>query len=114
MNEHIVATALYYVDSENITPPHQSFRMVTSYHQETLRGQLGQSLFSLYERIYATGLHSMDASTVQTYGNVQTPEGRVLAFPNVLYVHPHTPIPKKHLNRKRDFPTPNQTPPITN
>ena len=103
MNEHIVATALYYVDSENITPPHQSFRMVTSYYQETLRGQLGQDLFSVYERIYATGLHSMDASTVQTYGNVQTPEGRVLAFPNVLYVHPHTPIPKKHMIKREIF-----------
>ncbi len=86
MNEHIVATALYYLDSENVTPSKLSFRMATSYEQDELQEQVGQDLYHGYEQIYATrlGLDGEDSATVQTYGSVETPEGRLLAFPNVL------------------------------
>lgn len=85
MNEHIVATALYYLGSENVTPSRLSFRMATSSRQDELQEQVGQALYGSYERIYGTKLgHSLDSSAVQTYGSVQTPEGRLLAFPNVL------------------------------
>lgn len=84
MNEHIVAIALYYLDSENVTPTRLSFRMATSEWQEKLSDQLAQDMYRPYERIYGTGLHFSDASTVQTYGGVQTPEGRLVVFPNAL------------------------------
>jgi hypothetical protein len=86
MNEHIVATALYYLDSENVTPSKLSFRMATCNDQWELQEQVGQDMYHGYERIYATrlGLSGSDAATVQTYGSVETPEGRLLAFPNVL------------------------------
>ncbi len=84
MNEHIVATALYYLDSENVTPSRLSFRMATDHNQERLQRQVGQDLYRSYERIYGTGLSFNDSDAVQTYGSVETPEGRLLAFPNVL------------------------------
>ncbi len=84
MNEHIVATALYYLDSENVTPSQLSFRMATSPSQDDLQEQVGQDLYRAYEYIYGTRLGFNDSETVQTYGSVNTPEGRLLAFPNVL------------------------------
>ncbi|KXX73990.1 hypothetical protein MMYC01_209021 [Madurella mycetomatis] len=81
MNERIVATALYYLDSENVTPSHLSFRMKTSSYQEDLQGRVGQYMYRSYERIFGTCL--MDGDTVQNYGMVETREGRLLAFPNV-------------------------------
>jgi hypothetical protein len=85
MNEHIVATALYYLDSENVTPSYLSFRMMTSYDQSDLQERVGQDEYSVYERIYGTkfSLYN-DSWTVQPYGSVETREGRLLAFPNVL------------------------------
>lgn len=85
MNEHIVATALYYVDSENVTPSSLSFRMMTLQSQEDLENQAGQDQYRPYEYIYGTRLSlNPDAHNVQTYGNVETRERRLLAFPNVL------------------------------
>ena len=84
MNEHIVATALYYLDSENVTPSQLSFRMATSASQDDLQEQVGQDLYRVYEHIYGTRLGFDDSETVQTYGSVHTPEGRLLAFPNLL------------------------------
>ncbi|KAL2131093.1 hypothetical protein VTI74DRAFT_5567 [Chaetomium olivicolor] len=84
MNEHIVATALFYVDSENVTPSSLSFRMATSSEQWELQDQVGQDCYDVYERIFGTVLSiSDDGYTVQTYGSVETKEGRLLAFPNV-------------------------------
>lgn len=83
MNEHIVAVALFYLDAENVNPTRVSFRMATSHWQEDLSSQLDRNVYPLYERIYGTGLYN-DASTVQTYGSVQTPAGRLLVYPNVL------------------------------
>ena len=84
MNEHIVATALYYLDSENVTPSQLSFRMATSPDQEDLQSRVGQDLYRVYEHIYGTRLGFNNSETVQNYGSVHTPEGRLLAFPNVL------------------------------
>ncbi len=86
MNEHIVATALYYLDSENVTPSRLNFRMATSYYQEELESQVNLGMWQVYEHIYGTRLGQDDSASerVQTYGSVATPEGRLLAFPNVL------------------------------
>jgi hypothetical protein len=83
MNEHIVATALYYLDSENVTPSRLFFRMATSEEQDELSYQSGQNMWGVYEYIYGTRLRDTDADAVQPYGNVETREGRLLAFPNV-------------------------------
>jgi len=82
MNEHICATALYYLDSENITSSSLSFRMQTSaYLDDTI--QVGQARYSWLEQVYGTGLGGT-SPCLQNYGSVKTPEGRLLAFPNVL------------------------------
>lgn len=85
MNEHIVATALYYLDSQNVTPSELSFHMATDQEQTNLRHRVEQGMFEVYERIYGTRL-GVDFSNknVQPYSSVATPEGRLLAFPNVL------------------------------
>ncbi|KAL6884769.1 hypothetical protein GGI43DRAFT_419254 [Trichoderma evansii] len=82
MNERICATALFYLDSENVTDSHLSFRMQTdSYLSDDVRA--GQDQFNYLERVYGTGLKQNRAACLQTYGDVKTPQGRLLAFPNV-------------------------------
>jgi Protein of unknown function (DUF4246) len=77
LNERIVATSLYYVDSENITSSQLAFRMQTDRDQDDLHHHL--------ERIYGTNLGAGGGgSCLQNYGTVETREGRLLAFPNVL------------------------------
>ncbi|KAM0261009.1 hypothetical protein ACHAQJ_002444 [Trichoderma viride] len=82
MNERICATALFYLDSENVTDSHLSFRMQTD---QDLQGDIstGQDQYNYLERVYGTGLGQFQASCLQNYGDVKTPQGRMLAFPNV-------------------------------
>ncbi|KAG7404708.1 hypothetical protein Forpe1208_v015343 [Fusarium oxysporum f. sp. rapae] len=83
MNEKIAATALYYFDSENVTPSRLSFRMQTS---SSLNDGIkaGQDGYNYLGRVYGTDLGTQGGfsrSCVQSYGDVGTPEGRLLAFP---------------------------------
>lgn len=83
MNESIAATALYYLDSENITTSTLSFRMQTDpYLDQQLR--LGQDAYHYLEKIYGTWLGAGGSPCLQNYGSVETRQGRLLAFPNVL------------------------------
>jgi hypothetical protein len=83
MNEHICATALYYLDSENISASNLSFRMQTSaYMNDEI--DVGQDAYHWLEQIYGTGLGGGGSPCLQNYGNVETRQGRLLAFPNVL------------------------------
>lgn len=85
MNERICATALYYLDSENVTPSHLSFRMQTSDEQFALQEITGQDSYNWLERVYGTELGGYDKTAcLQQYGSVETRQGRLLAFPNVL------------------------------
>lgn len=85
MNENICATALYYLDSENITPSNLSFRMQTRNDlDDDSEYSVGQSRYHWMERIYGTCLSSISSPCLQNYGTVETREGRLLAFPNVL------------------------------
>lgn len=86
MNEHICATALYYLDSENITPSSLSFRMQTSaYLYEDERYNVGQDSYHWMESNYGTHFSPGSCSPcLQNYGSVETKERRLLAFPNVL------------------------------
>lgn len=83
LNEKICATALYYVDSENVTDSSLSFRMHTSYEQDELQNDVGQDSYHWLECNYGTNLAGFNGSCIQNYGSVNTPEGRLLAFPNV-------------------------------
>lgn len=89
MNERICATALYYLDSENVTPNNLSFRMQTSSYQTHLERIAGQDAYNWLERVYGTALGPSGGVTnacLQYYGSAETRQGRLLAFPNVLYV----------------------------
>ncbi|EKJ69289.1 hypothetical protein FPSE_10542 [Fusarium pseudograminearum CS3096] len=83
MNEHIVGTALYYLDSENMTSSSLAFRMQTTYDQWDLQEKVGQDSYSWLEQVYGTDLNG--GSCLQQYGRVETKEGRLLAFPNVFH-----------------------------
>ncbi|ELR05446.1 hypothetical protein VC83_03609 [Pseudogymnoascus destructans] len=88
MNERICATALFYLDSENVTPSHLSFRMQTTYDQDELQGIAGQNEYHWLERVYGTQLsQSSDGASacLQHYGSAETRQGRLLAFPNVFH-----------------------------
>ncbi|MEU0087006.1 DUF4246 domain-containing protein [Streptomyces sp. NPDC006274] len=75
LNERIVSTGIYYWDSENITESRLSFRAALDdphYEQNDDTG---------VREVY--GLEDEDALN-QTLGSASTPEGRCLAFPNIL------------------------------
>ncbi|KAH6628146.1 hypothetical protein F5144DRAFT_654177 [Chaetomium tenue] len=88
MNERIVATALYYLDSENITDSHLEFGCSRNPYQSTRRlREAGLEWDECWvESIYGTRLGSgrREGSNLQSYGSVLTPHGRLLAFPNTL------------------------------
>lgn len=87
MNEHICATALYYVDNKNTTTSSLSFRMQTSaYLNDQDSGySVGQDGYHWMESIYATKFGAgSGGACLQNYGSVETKEKRILAFPNVL------------------------------
>jgi hypothetical protein len=84
MNESICATALYYLDSENITDNSLSFRMQTSAYMNDDKGyDVGQDAYHWMESVYGTSLGCGNSPCLQNYGSVQTRQGRLLAFPNV-------------------------------
>lgn len=75
LNERIVATGLYYWDSENITESRLSLRTALddpTYEQNDDNGML-----------HVYGLENEGALN-QVLGSVSTPQGRCLAFPNIL------------------------------
>jgi hypothetical protein len=86
MNEHICGTALYYLDSENITESSLSFRMQTSYYisDPDEPYYVGQDNYHWMESAFGTSLSPGSSPCLQNYGTVRTCEGRLLAFPNVL------------------------------
>lgn len=84
MNEHICGTALYYLDSENITSSNLSFRMQTDDLSESDYYMVGQQMFTWLEGVHGTSLQGGDCGCLQNYGQVETRQGRLLAFPNVL------------------------------
>ncbi|KAF2126696.1 hypothetical protein P153DRAFT_368765 [Dothidotthia symphoricarpi CBS 119687] len=84
MNEHICATALYYLDSENITGSNLSFRMQTSaYLNDDAPFNVGQDAYHWMESVFGTSFGNGNSPCLQNYGSVETREGRLLAFPNV-------------------------------
>jgi hypothetical protein len=82
MNERIVATALYYLDSENVTDSSLSFRMHPPYDGEKYQALVSQGNFGWLEALFGQEFGDSRDELVQLYGHVATPEGRLLAFPN--------------------------------
>ncbi|KAM7187203.1 Protein of unknown function (DUF4246) domain containing protein [Rhypophila sp. PSN 637] len=89
LNEYIVATALYYIDEENIEPTTLSFRQPTSPYQDELQNRVGQDMYQQYSQIFGVSLgyaFSADESPcLQYYGSVETKPGRLLVFPNTFH-----------------------------
>lgn len=79
MNEHIVASALYYFDSENVTTSRLAFRMRTDGHFRRLSTDRGA--YTWMEQVYGTNVRCHDP--FQYYGIVEAKEGRLIAYPNV-------------------------------
>lgn len=81
MNEHIVATAIYYYDVENVTPSHVRFRHEAYLDEMDLRYE--QDDHEPLSTIFGT--NSMrNEPAVQEIGSIATPDGRLLVFPNTL------------------------------
>lgn len=83
LNERIIATVIYYYDSENITDNHLAFRQsvwtLEDYEQDDSRGFL--EIFGL----------KRDEPAVQDLGYIATKGDRVISFPN-LYQHKVSPF----------------------
>lgn len=81
LNEHIVSTALYYYDSDNITDCTLSFR--TCANAEDLEAELTyeQNEDFAIDRTFAI---QMDGYTLQDIGSVHTKPGRAIFFPNLV------------------------------
>lgn len=87
MNEHIVGTTLYYLDSNNVTSSKLSFRMQTPSDIHTSDDfkefHVRQGEYHWLESVFGTRLESR-GHCLQNYGSVETKERRLLAFLNVL------------------------------
>ena len=80
-NEHICATALYYYDSDNITPSSLSFRHQVDEETANTGIHYSQDDHGRLKAIF--GCQNEDAA-VQYIGSIDTCEGRLLTFPNIL------------------------------
>ncbi|KAK7963383.1 hypothetical protein PG988_010357 [Apiospora saccharicola] len=83
MNEHICATALYYLDSENVTPSSLAFRMGTSWDQDGLQMSAGQDAYNWLERSYGTSFGPPTAAgpACSTTAAWTPPRGACSPFP---------------------------------
>ncbi|KAF9042141.1 hypothetical protein BJ165DRAFT_1485839 [Panaeolus papilionaceus] len=80
LNEHIVATSLYYYSSENITTSTLGFRQQVS-TENTGEISYEQNHHEWLEEIFGC---ENEGPGVQDIGTVDTREGRLLTFPNIL------------------------------
>ncbi|MBE3048857.1 DUF4246 family protein, partial [Candidatus Bathyarchaeota archaeon] len=85
MNERIAGTAIYYLESENVTPSHLSFRMQTDYEQDEFASRIRQAGYGWAEQVYGVCLGDNGSPCLQNYGSVEIKEERLLAFPNVFH-----------------------------
>lgn len=84
MNEHICATALYYLESENVTPSDLSSRLTTSSNPKNQEPWNRTAPEDNNWLNAAYGADFQEGKCIQNYGKVQTRAGRLLAFPNNL------------------------------
>ncbi|KAF8960406.1 hypothetical protein BDZ97DRAFT_2077483 [Flammula alnicola] len=80
LNEHIVATSLYYYSCSNITPSSISFRQ-TFIDEDTVAISYPQDHYDWLTVVFGC---EQDGPAIQDVGSVQTSEGRLLTFSNIL------------------------------
>ncbi|KAL4253409.1 Protein of unknown function DUF4246 [Abortiporus biennis] len=90
-NESIVATAIYYFDSENIQDDELRFKQAVELEETDFQQYDDAGVQLMYNINYRGPL-------VQELGGVSTPCGRVLAFPNI-YQHCLTPFTLKEKSK---------------
>ncbi|KAF3769013.1 hypothetical protein M406DRAFT_250309 [Cryphonectria parasitica EP155] len=88
MNEKICATALFCLDSENITECSLNFRMQMCDQQDVLETYIeGDYIYEgvrhWLECVYGFNSADEESICIQNYGHVEIREGRLLAFPGV-------------------------------
>lgn len=88
LNEHIVGTALFYYDSDNITDCHLDFRTVADREELSLELSYMQGDEHNISRAFAI---DPSGDAIQDIGSVLTRPGRALFFPN-LYQHHVSPF----------------------
>ncbi|KAF5383169.1 hypothetical protein D9615_005044 [Tricholomella constricta] len=79
LNEHICASAIYYYDSHNITPSHLAFRQQSD--TDTLEIHYEQDHRDWLPAVFGCDTHGRG---IQDVGTVETREGRLLTWPNIL------------------------------
>lgn len=79
-NEHICATALYYYDTANISTSHLAFRQQSETEEAEEIGY-PQSQFDWLEEVFGC---VNEEPAVQEVGVIDTKEGRLLTWPNML------------------------------
>ncbi|KAG5638230.1 hypothetical protein H0H81_001104 [Sphagnurus paluster] len=78
-NEHICASAIYYYDSENITPSRLAFRQQSD--NDTSDIEYAQEHHDWLTAVFGC---TQGQPAVQNIGSVETREGRLLVWPNIL------------------------------
>lgn len=83
LNERIIATALYYFDCDNVTPSRIAFRerVIVEEDYQT-QYQHEQSDYERWNQTF--NFDFREGVGIQEIGMVETREGRVVAFPNLL------------------------------
>ncbi|KAJ5119067.1 hypothetical protein N7448_010775 [Penicillium atrosanguineum] len=85
LNERIAASAIYYYDSENITPSSLAFRHRALDDFEDLMYEQGHHIFLQQVYKFPEDIDGYnDGSITQTLGSVASKEGRLITFPNTL------------------------------
>ncbi|KAF8885249.1 hypothetical protein CPB84DRAFT_1788521 [Gymnopilus junonius] len=79
MNEHIVATSLYYYDCHNVTPSALYFRQLVD--DDTVNIRYPQDVHDWLPAVFGV---RQNGPGLQEVGGVETREGRLLSFPNIL------------------------------
>jgi len=79
-NDAICATAIYYLSSSNITPSSLAFR------QQSEPEAISEVSYEQGQHEWLTAVFGLTnwGNSVQNIGSVQTPEGRLITFPNIL------------------------------
>lgn len=101
-NEHIVATAVYYYDVENVTESSISFRTLADLDSADMSYEQDDH-DCIAELFGVTGGELRDWFPDQVLGSVKTSQGRLLAFPNTLHhkVQPFELVDKERPGHRR-------------
>lgn len=83
LNEHIVATSLFYYDQSNIGPSYLEFRHNVDVEESSADWSYEQERYACFADLLGIPTRMGDPG-IQDLGRIHTKQGRLLAFPNVL------------------------------